>query len=408
VKSRTIMFMFMLIIGLATASAQALPETAAFDSGSAFSYPADWTLGEADGATITVTGEFTSVTVMDYPYFEEMGLEPETDLAAAQEVYFSLEHSGDFDNESAADVTFGERQGLRFDYEDASGVGGILIALPLTDGGFGMVDATALQGKMQDEEEVLAIAESFDSGSAEAAPAQTGAACTVSTDQERTVRVHVGPGENRGALAFLPANREFEVAGQNTADDGSVWWRLADATQVKPNAATSEAWVAEGDVVESGDCASLGTAVEPPIRVQIVAPPPQENTTEGDTSAPPSAGGLPQPGTWTVNYPGIAAASCIGEGITQETIYVSVSSGSETVPLTLTSNGFILGDRVHTPMGDNRYRGQWDFEVEGDVLSAESFLTVVSPTQMRGELHVTIVFGGGACSATGYINITRN
>jgi hypothetical protein len=406
VKTFARFIIVILIMGTAgSAAAQQPTETFTFDSGSAFDYPGDWTLGDADGATIVLTSDLTSITVIDHPHFATIGLAADIDSDAALEAYFADAHGSALDNEQLAELAVGERAGARFDYEDESGNQGVLLALPFTSGDFGMIDALSLDGAMQEEDAVLAIAESFDS------PVQpAGRACTVSTDQARTVRVHVGPGENRGVLAFLPANQEFEIAGQNTADDGSVWWRIADASAVKPNAATSEAWVAQADVIESGACDALGTAAEPPIRVQIVAPPPQEDSASGDTTAdaPPATGGLPQAGTWTVNYPGTVPASCIGDGISQETLYFPLSVPPEVVSLTLTGTGFILGERVHTPMGGNRYRGQWDFPIEGEIFTAESFLTVVSPSQMTGELHVTLVFGGGACSATAYISVTRN
>jgi hypothetical protein len=361
--------------------------------------------------------------MVDYAHFEDAGVAATgQDKSITWYVNETLGDEVEFDAGDMEEIELGERTAQRFDYEFDTGNAGLLLAVPFSDGNFGVVDALSLDGEMQEEDVVLAIAESFDSGEppAPTSDSETGAAtgtpCTVSTSEERTVSVRVGPGENRTSYTFMPANQSFEVLGQATADDDSLWWKL-DREVVAPNAAANEAWVAQEEVEAEGDCAAVVDVNAPPIIPIVSEPPPPpppdesgEPPSEGDTTTTTTTEGsvMPQPGTWTVYYPPTAPASCLGDNISQDTVWLDITQPPETVALTVSGSTFVLGGRLHNPTGPNRYRGSWDVEVEGELLSAETFLTVVSPTQMVGELHVTIVFGGGACSITASITVTRD
>ena len=89
-------------------------------------------------------------------------------------------------------------------------------------------------------------------------------ACIVSTEASDTVRVRVGPGENRTSVSFLPANEEFTPLGQATDDDGNVWFQL-DKEQAAPGRSINEAWVAAEELDTTGDCSVVGEAAAPPI-----------------------------------------------------------------------------------------------------------------------------------------------
>jgi len=90
--------------------------------------------------------------------------------------------------------------------------------------------------------------------------------CTIEVVRN-DILVRVGPGANRGVLAYLPANQPFVVIGQATADDGSSWWRID-----LPGA--EQAWVAEADVTELGFCALVLDAAAPPIILPAATLPP--------------------------------------------------------------------------------------------------------------------------------------
>ncbi len=115
--------------------------------------------------------------------------------------------------------------------------------------------------------------------------AQAEVDCTVRTDQERFATVRVGPGINRSAILFLPANQDFTVIGQGVADDDSRWWRL-DKEEVGPDRAAAEFWVAQDQVTTTGNCEQVAQAEAPPI-IPLV-------------SAAEGGGGTPTPGRW--NY----------------------------------------------------------------------------------------------------------
>ncbi|MBN1963726.1 MAG: FecR domain-containing protein [Anaerolineae bacterium] len=129
--------------------------------------------------------------------------------------------------------------------------------------------------------------------------------CTILVPNNN-VALHVGPGFNRGIRDYLPANRSYPVIGQASANDGSLWWKIEI-----PN--IPEAWVFQGDVIASGDCARVGESAAPPI----VAPPPQQPT--GPTPTPGT--GLPQMSIsfyadrYTINYYECVTISWAVEGI---------------------------------------------------------------------------------------------
>ncbi len=113
----------------------------------------------------------------------------------------------------------------------------------------------------------------------------SGEPCMISAAEAGTATVRVGPGENRTAITFLPADTLFSVLGVGEASDGSQWWKL-DKAEVAPQSAAAELWVAQDEVSASGDCAAVGAAEAPPI-IPITAPQPSG----GGSANPPASGG---------------------------------------------------------------------------------------------------------------------
>jgi hypothetical protein len=236
-----------------------------------------------------------------------------------------------------------------------------------------------------------------------------GEPCTVSTSEERTVRVRVGPGENRTSYTFLPANQSFEVLGQATADDDSLWWKL-DREIVAPNAAASEAWIAQEDVEAEGGCAAVVDVNAPPI-IPIVSeppPPPPDNSGEqpsgGDTTTTTEGSISPTPGSWTIVSPGTVPGSCLGT----ETVHIPLNIPPITVSLSGGGNSIVFdGDRL-TLRQPNVYGGLFTITILGSPVSAEIILRVQSPTRMTGEYIFTEVYEDTACSITVPVTVTRN
>jgi Tol biopolymer transport system component len=100
-------------------------------------------------------------------------------------------------------------------------------------------------------------------------PSGTGAvivteSCSVVSPGPSSTLMHVGPGSNRGSIGYLPAGQPFNVIGQATASDGSLWWKL-DKNQAAPTSAANEVWVADTAVTTSGNCNEIGPVSAPPI-----------------------------------------------------------------------------------------------------------------------------------------------
>ena len=81
--------------------------------------------------------------------------------------------------------------------------------------------------------------------------------CTVSTERQ-DVAVHVGPGEGRATLRYLPANEDIQVTGRASDDDGAALWQVALA-------GVAQAWVSAEEVTSSGACDGVPDVAAPPV-----------------------------------------------------------------------------------------------------------------------------------------------
>jgi|FLYN01.1.fsa_nt_gi hypothetical protein len=411
--SRHTLFFLILILGSAVVAAQniELTETQLFESGASFNFPEDWSVEANEGSLIVVASDLTRVTLADYAHFEDSGVAA-TGQNKSLTWYFNQATQGEvaFNAGDVEEIELGERSALRYDYEYDSGNAGLMLLVRFSDGGFGIVDSVSLDGDMQEEDVVLAIAESFDSGEAaeggeSQAGASTGVPCTVSTNQERTVRVRVGPGENRTSYTFLPANQSFEVLGQATADDDSLWWKL-DRETVAPNAAANEAWVAQDDVEAEGDCEAVVDVNAPPIIPIVSEPPPGsgEQPSGGEDGTTTEGSISPTPGSWTISFARSAPASCLGS----ETVHIPLNIPPMTFSLTGGGNAIVYGGDRLTLRQPNVYGGLFDVPVGGTTISAEIILRVHTASYMTGEIIFTEVLDDTACSITVPVTVTRN
>jgi len=200
--------------------------------------------------------------------------------------------------------------------------------------------------------------------------------------------VRVGPGENRTSIIFLSAGSTYKVLGQAKAKDGSKWWKL-DKSEVAPDKAANEVWVKQDDVKSTGDCDKVVDVNAPPV-VPISNVPPSNS---GSNSSPP--GSPPSAGIWTISYSN-GKASCFGTG----TIDIPINIPAEAISVSLSGNTLYLGSDVLRHTGGSTYQGIGQLNVDGQNVSTNITVQVVSPTQIVGSLVFTLNAGENSCSET--------
>jgi len=384
-----------------------LSESYAFEDGAAFQYPGGWTFEHKKRDPFAMlSSDDTQILILDSSLLEDLS---DSSLEDLMKAYFEVVYEGElrFDTRDIETVEIGGREALRYPYEDPFGDGALLIAIRLSDGGIGLIDAVSLEGDLRDEEVVLAVAESLDRGGSEdggSAVLGDTTPCTVSTDVGNPVAIRVGPGTNRTSFAFLPASENFAVLGAAEADDGSLWWKL-DREAVAPTKAAAEAWVAQLDVNSEGGCDAVVDVNAPPVIPIVGAPPPATGGSgdSGGAGQPAGAGeAIPQSGSWTITYPKTAPGSCVDVptqnlqlDIPSDVISLSGANGSSLV---------FDGDRYNR-IGANTYQGQFTTVFGDSVLLT---LRVASPTYMVGEFILSFVQDGHQCSITVTSTITHN
>jgi len=240
--------------------------------------------------------------------------------------------------------------------------------------------------------------------------------CMVSASAADTARLRVGPGFNRTSVAFLPAGQSFEVIGQATADDDSVWFKL-DKDEVAPQSAASEVWVLNEEVETEGGCDAVATVGGSPVIPIMSAPPAAPETQPDDaggsssTDAAPAAGTAPLGGTWTVTFARMSNASCEGyENVVVPTheVWVDWDESDYVWTATMIVNGntsFTFDGDVYRANGGNEYVGNWDFDQAG--LNTYLYWRVNSPTSMSGVMTGNVIDGGVACSGTTSFSAVR-
>lgn len=235
--------------------------------------------------------------------------------------------------------------------------------------------------------------------------ADSAEACIVRTNQADTVRVRVGPGNNRTSVTFLPANQDFEPLGQATDDDGNVWYQL-DKEEAAAGRAINEAWVAADELLTSGDCSAVGESAAPPIIPIISAPAaaaPSDTSDGGDTDTSDSGdtgatetGTLPLSGTYTFSYSGDSHVSC--EGTRSVVISSNEIYDSMTLRLSVRSSAqaIIVGGDTIAYTGPGYYTGQ--FTMVSGMIGTIQIFTGTS-TSFTGRINVSFTSGGRGCSA---------
>ncbi len=255
----TVLALLALSLPAAVALAQGGEETEAYEGRFSFTYPSGWVLKEVTEDLVLLTQPGATITFYGHGYLQaalaSLDFEDPPQLLAA-----FLGEEGLAPADPDPDPQAGALAAARLGPVDADRLG-LALLFALHDGQWLVVtllaDADALQAVALDFAAIVSTIGPLASQAAEP--------CTISTDQVQAVRVRVGPGVNRTAITFLPANTPFAVLGQAQAADGSLWWKL-DKEQVAPHTAAAELWVAQDDVTAQGDCDAVGQAATPPIR----------------------------------------------------------------------------------------------------------------------------------------------
>jgi hypothetical protein len=233
--------------------------------------------------------------------------------------------------------------------------------------------------------------------------------CFVSTDQARTVQIRVGPGENRSVILFLPTERSFTVTGRFEDTNGNVWFQL-DKSEVDPNSAANEMWVAEAAVETEGDCENIAGADAPPVIPGGPRNPPGGGGNSGGGSSgggDAAVGGVPNAGRWSIVLASTTAVSCT------DTQTISVNT-TEIFGLTVINTSIsVAGDQRSITVGGSRftllqpgsYNGSFPF---ADGSNVQMRLDVQNGNLVTGQITYNYTVQGLNCSATVPITGTRS
>lgn len=386
-----LLFLVIFSLGIPVLAQDDLTETFTFESGATFKYPKDWKLNQKS-SPLELLSDQTKVLVVDYAGLQSIGVDikkaSQSDILQAYFGKFYPDRS--FKETKIEDLNIGKRTGSSYDYSADDGRARVMV-IPFANGSAGVIEEISLAGKLREEELVQAMVESFDNSEKVSGTTTTVASqavnCTVSTTRDDTVHVRVGPGENRSSIVFLSAGSSYKVLGQAKAKDGSKWWKL-DKTQVAPDKAANEVWVKQDDVKAKGDCDKVADVNAPPVVPIVNAPP-----SNGGGSAP--SGSPPQAGSWVIVYSN-GKASCFGTG----TIDVSVDLPPQAISVSVSGNTINLDGDILRHTGGNTYQGIGQFNADGQIVSTNITVQVVSPTQLVGSLVYTANYGDTSCSVT--------
>ncbi len=392
-----------LLLVFPAAAQDKLTEKYTFESGATFNYPEAWALNKKSNPLFLLS-EQTKLLVLDYAALQDIGIDA---ISMSQnevlQTYFSHFYPDRTFKESKIEMfEVAKRQGVSYDYSSDDGRARVMV-IPFTNGSTGIIEEISLAGKLREEDTVVAMVESFDNSEEVTGTTATVATksvnCTVSTTRDDTVHVRVGPGENRSAIVFLSAGSSYKVLGQAKAKDGSKWWKL-DKGEVAPDKAANEVWVKQDDVKATGDCEKVPDVNAPPV-VPIVNAPPANTGSNNDNGNPPT-GGVPQPGSWVISYSN-GKASCFGTG----TVDVPINDPSEVISVSISGSTINLDGDILRFIGGNTYQGIGQIKIDGQNVSTNITVQVLSPTQIVGSLVGTSTFSDTSCSVTIPIIVTK-
>ena len=369
-----------------------LAETFTSEDGSiSFDYPSGWDVVEQEPGKVILAG--TDVTITFYGPDFVAQVVGEIDTNNLEGTLSGFLDAGGMSHTDVASLEIGGSVVVQTEIESAVGAG-VAFGVDFGDGAVGVI--TAVMSETLSEEfaptliDIVASFKPADDGLGAtrgaladaleaAAQVQSNVNCTVRIEEERTASVRVGPGTNRSAMLFLPANRDYAVLGQAEANDGAMWWKL-DKAEVAPNSGAAELWVDQNQVIASEDCHLVPNVAPPPV-IPIVA--------ATDT--------LPTPGTWYISF-SATRITCPGEG----TMTFEDASSPEPISVDVLDGGKILlmgGDRF-----DRTQPGTYvNHGFSPNLGSVTVTVRVITESRMEGEVNAT----AEGCTLTVNILLTR-
>ncbi len=403
----------LLILPLTAAAQDDVTQSVDLGDGYTITIPASWEVKKLHDGAFTLGDDAITLTVTTPTRLGDLNIDFD---ANSNVVDVLINLALPFDG---ANLTTGVVQKSRYDnrpaalYIDSSGdtLDQLYAAVTLSDGAFGYLsfsgtkdDFAAFSNQIDD------VIASFDSDTVITSnSAASGAPCLVSADAANSAQLRVGPGTNRGAISFLPANTDVTVTGRNELDDGSIWYQL-DKSQAAPNGtAAAELWVNAEDVSASGDCEHVGDTSAPPI-IPIAVAPPVATTAPGEN--PPPQGGAsgditPASGTWTLTLNATTNASCSGyQNVADATANLFDQIVFVNRLTVINQNSFnYAGDVYNRAPNSNTFTGLFSFE---DGISVQLWITANSTVSMSGQATGNFTLDNIPCSFTTLFLMTHN
>ncbi|MEL6151519.1 MAG: hypothetical protein AAFR56_17970 [Chloroflexota bacterium] len=238
------------------------------------------------------------------------------------------------------------------------------------------------------------------------------AECVITVDESGTVRMRVGPGENRSAIAFLEAG-EYTPEGQAGDNDGNQWFRM-DREAVAPGSSANELWIAAADVDATDGCNEIEIVGAPPVIPGVAAPPPAASSggdsgstaasgNDGSAAAPASGGTQMLGGTYTLSYNPTVAGNCVGfESVTFSASELGLTS--DTFRVSPSGSNLIVGSNTLTLQGNGEYFGTVTFD---DGTNGQVYLRPTSNTSLQGQVITNFTLEGNTCSLTAGVTLAR-
>jgi len=420
---------------IAFAREDELPQVVNLGDHYTISLPADWKASKVTDGAFKAESDTITVTIITQTYLDTLRLNI-TDKSNVVDALISLyalpPKNGTASRSDIQKVRYGDRLAAVYTDLGASEQDEMDVVLTMSSGAPGYLIFAANKGQLTVQRPTIsAIISSFDlanstgtngsgntggnegvsgaaSGGSEATGGTAEVNCTVSAESANSAQLRVGPGTNRGAISFLPANVQVTVTGRIVLNDKSVWYQLDKAEAAPKGTAAAELWVAADQVTASGDCDHVGDASAPPVIPGNIAPPPVNNGgSSGDQGIANNAPGVvPTGGQWTMTFNATTNASCEG----YENVPIPSTEVLDSITYTYllrvtTNNTFVYGDDTYTRVPNtNTFTGIFTWR---DGRQSQAWLTVNSATSINGQVIDNFTLDNTACSGTFLFLATR-
>lgn len=404
-----ILGLFMLALPLMVVAQATDTQTVDLGDGYWITVPAEWEVEKLHDGAFRLGDDAITLSVTTPTRLNDLSVDfPDSTNVIDVLINLAFPLDGaDITADSVQKARYDNRQAALFTDSEDENIDQIFVAITLSDRTFGYLafsgakdDFAAFSPQLDD------IIASFDSD--RTVNAATGVECTVSTDSANSAQLRVGPGTNRGAISFLPADTDVTVNGRIELDDSSVWYQLDKAEAAPNGTAAAELWVNAEDVDANGDCDSVGETSAPPVIPIIAAPAataaPGENPPQTNPNAAPGA--MPSAGGWIMVLNPVLNASCQGgDNFTFNTAeYFTPTTYGDTLVIRDNSSFVYTSDVFTRIPGTNSFTGTFTYQ-DGTVAPVR--FDLVSSTQMTGYITVNYAIEGTPCSETVTFVATR-